>query len=424
MDLPVHLKTKLGRYRLISFFISLLLSTILFYSCGASSRGLKHGVWRATLKTVSGAEIPFNFSVVDTAGKKIIYLMNAGERFRVDDVVQQQDSVIIKLPLFDSEIRAQLTSEGMSGKWTRHLPDKSIDMDFNAEPGVSWRFFKPGEKADVDVSGRWSATFISPDGKDTTIAVGEFTQDSSHVTGTFLTTTGDYRYLEGAVSRDKLFLSTFDGSHAFLFTGTVRNHTIVDGKFYAGLSSVDNWTANKDARAMLPDAYSLTTLKKGYDKISFSFPDLQGKTVSLSDQRFRNKVVVVQFLGSWCPNCMDETAFLAPFYKKYRTKGVEIIGLAYERTSDLERSRKSIEQLQKRFDVAYPLLITGFTNKEALKSMPALNEFKAFPTTIIIDKKGKVRKIHTGFSGPGTGSHYTEFVNEFEKLIDTLVKEP
>ncbi len=417
------MKTKTNSLKLYPLFCALVLSAVLFYSCGRGTKDLENGTWRATLKTESGAEIPFNFIVSDTSGKKIIHLVNAGERFRVDDIRSEDDSVIIKLPLFDSEIKAHLTSSGLEGKWIRHLADKDVAMDFNAKHGISWRFFKPDKSDSVDISGRWSATFTSSDGKDTTIAVGEFTQDSAKVTGTFLTTTGDYRYLEGTLSGNKLFLSTFDGSHAFLFTGIVNNNVIKNGKFYSGLSSVDNWAAKKDPQAMLPDAYSLTSLKSGFDKVDFHFPDLDGRQVSLSDKKFKNKVVIVQFLGSWCPNCMDETAYLAPFYKKYKSKGVEVVGLAYERTADPERSKRSVEQLKTRFDITYPLLITGYTNKEALKSMPALNDFKAFPTTIIIDKSGKVRKIHTGFSGPGTGRHYTEFTDEFENLVNNLLKE-
>ena len=122
---------------------------------------------------------------------------------------------------------------------------------------------------------------------------------------------------------------------------------------------------------------------------------------------------------------MDETAYLAKFYEKYQPKGVEVLGLAYERTRDFEKSKKNIERLKNRFNVKYDLLVTGYTNEkdDAAKSLPMLNKVIGFPTTIIIDKKGDVRKIHTGFSGPGTGNHYIEFVNEFEKLINDLLKE-
>ncbi len=101
------------------------------------------------------------------------------------------------------------------------------------------------------------------------------------------------------------------------------------------------------------------------------------------------------------------------------------MGLAYERTTDFATSKKNIGQLKNRFNVPYGLLVTGYTSNktEAAKSLPALSGIVGFPTTIIIDKKGDVRKIHTGFSGPGTGDHYTEFTHEFETLVQQLLAE-
>jgi thiol-disulfide isomerase/thioredoxin len=180
-----------------------------------------------------------------------------------------------------------------------------------------------------------------------------------------------------------------------------------------------------DPTAKLPDAYSLTKLKAGYNKIAFSFRDTKGKKVSLTDARFKNKVVIVQIMGSWCPNCMDETAYLINYYKKYHPKGVEIVGLAYERTTDFAKSQKTLAQLRTRFNVPYPFLITGYTNAagEPAKSLPMIDKFLGFPTTIIVDKHGNVAKIHTGFSGPGTGNEYTAFTKEFEGLTDNLLAE-
>ncbi len=405
---------------------SLFLLLLAVSSCKSSDQEIESGIWRATLKTGSAAEIPFNFEVVDSAGSKYINIINGEERFRVNEISFTSDSVFIKMPLFDSEIKAKNKGTELSGQWIKHLADSDAVMDFNARSGDDWRFFKANKNPNSNITGSWSATFTSLDSADTTIAVGEFRQENGRLLGTFLTSTGDYRFLEGTVSDNKLYLSCFEGSNAYLFTGNhLNDSTIVDGKFYSGISGIENWNASKDEHAILPDAYSLTALKKGFTKIDFTFPALDGKKVSLSDEKFKNKVVLVQFLGSWCPNCMDETAYLVPFYKKYNTKGVEIVGLAYERTKDFERSKKNIQRLRDRFNVPYDMLVTGFTNDKAVvaTSLPMLNNFEAFPTLIIIDKKGVVRKIHTGFSGPGTGEHYKAFVQEFEKTIDDLLAE-
>jgi len=300
---------------------------ILIVSCtGTSDGSLQTGIWRATLKTQSGEEIPFNFEITDSADQKLLDIINGKERFRVNEISTLSDSVIIQMPLFDSEIRAALKNETLSGQWIKHYGDSDEVMQFNAQKGESWRFFKDNTTTNADISGRWSVTFNTLNKQSSYASVGEFTQENGRVFGTFLTTTGDYRFLEGTVSDHTLYLSCFDGSHAYLFTGKLLNDsTITEGKFYSGLSSVETWTANKDDKAILPDAYSITDLKPGYDKIDFSFPGLDGKKVSLSDQKFKNKIVLVQFFGSWCPNCMDETAYLTSFHKKYQKKGLKLL---------------------------------------------------------------------------------------------------
>jgi len=120
---------------------------------------------------------------------------------------------------------------------------------------------------------------------------------------------------------------------------------------------------------------------------------------------------------------MDETAFLAPFYDKYKDKGLEIVGLAYERYKETDKAKAAVMNLKKRFKINYPILLTGYTNApgQVEESIPALDNFSAFPTTIIIDKSGSVYKIHTGFSGPATGKHYTDYIQQFEKEINALL---
>jgi peroxiredoxin len=397
----------------------------IFLSFASAQNKLTNGTWRGDLKTASGNELPFNFEVTDTAGHKQITIINGEERFKVPDVKVAGDSLFIQMPLFDSQFKLHFEGKNLAGKWIRHPANRDVNMDFTAIPNTTARFINDTATPLYNVSGRWAVNF----GKEDKIEklVGEFQQTGSKLTGTFLSTTGDYRYLEGKVSGDKLFLSCFDGGHAYLFTATISNaNTLIAGKFYAGLTSMQDWAAVKDDNAKLPDAYSLTALKPGYKKIGFSFRDINGNKVSLTDSRFKNKVVIVQILGSWCPNCMDETNYLVnTYYPKYHSEGVEVVGLAYERTTDFARSQKTLKQLITRFNVPYPLLITGYTpaKDDPEKSLPMLAKVVGFPTTIIIDKKGDVRKIHTGFSGPGTGVYYTEFKAEFEKLTDSLLAE-
>ena len=121
---------------------------------------------------------------------------------------------------------------------------------------------------------------------------------------------------------------------------------------------------------------------------------------------------------------MDETRFLSTFYDEYHDKGVEIVALAYERSTDFARSQASLRNVQQRFQVKYPLLITGVTvgdPQRAEKTLPQLEKIVNFPTTIFIGRTGHIEKIHTGFSGPGTGEHYEEQKKEFYATVDGLL---
>jgi thiol-disulfide isomerase/thioredoxin len=200
-----------------------------------------------------------------------------------------------------------------------------------------------------------------------------------------------------------------------------------DGFFYAGAKNVETWVAEKNEQARLPDEFSLTRLKDTANAtLYFRFPDMNQHMVSLSDPIYKNKVVILQILGSWCPNCMDETRFLSAYYIQNKSRGVEIIGMAYERTTSYENAKKLLQPFILRFHVTYPILATGVSvndSNRTEKTLPEIQEIVGFPTTIFIDKKGIVRKIYTGFNGPGTGDHYEVYKKEFNELVNSLLKE-
>jgi peroxiredoxin len=409
--------------RLLILFIAL---TGFTFSTQLEKWDLQKGTWQARLHRKDGADIIFNFEVKDSAGQKIIYVLNANDRLLVDDVKVLGDSVFIKMPFFDSEFKAAFRPNGeIGGNWIRHLADNDVSIPFTAVYNVKERF-KQREPARANITGRWATKFAAP-GRDSSFAIGEFKQKGNTVYGTFLTPSGDYRFLEGIVDGDTLKLSTFDGSHAYYFTALIKGNTLENGVFYAGIGDgKEGWTAVRDEKAVLPDERTLNTVKPGSSRLDFTFPDLKGKQVSINDKQFENKVVVITLMGSWCPNCMDETGFLAEWYKQNKSRGVEVIGLSYERTTDFEKSKKALEGFLKRFDVTYPVLVTGVTPgdpEKTEKSLPQLTGIKGFPTTIFIDKKGNVKEVHTGFSGPGTGTHYEDFKKEFNKLVDDLLAE-
>jgi thiol-disulfide isomerase/thioredoxin len=400
---------------------------------GQQQKTLRNGSWSAVLERPDGHQIAFDFEVKDSAGvkgganRKILYLQNAGERILVDNIETREDSVFIRLPFFESQLRGVLTRDGvLKGVWLKRLADNYQSIPFTAWYDRGFRF--PATHPPVtNIAGRWAAYFGDPATEKPELLVGEFEQQGSRLTGTFLEQTGDYRFLDGVVDGDSLKLSCFDGGHAYLFTARIGGDgKISGGQYYAGPTFHQPWSAIRNADAKLPDEFSLTKWKKDDAHMHFSFSDIDGQTVSFADQRFRGKVVLIQLMGSWCPNCMDETRFLSKFYDTYRGKGVEIVALAYERSTDFARSQVSVRSFQQRFQVKYPMLITGVSVNDSLrtkKTLPQLDAIVGFPTTIFVNKKGNIEKIHTGFNGPGTGEHYEEQKKEFYDTVDGMLGE-
>ena len=284
------------------------------------------------------------------------------------------------------------------------------------------RFIEQGAEPAGDVSGTYNVVFKAPDGKEEQ-AVALFQQDGKKLKGTFLRMTGDSRFLEGVVAKDSFRLSSFIGSTPVYFRGQFSTDGTIRGEQVGARGAVP-FTGVQNDEAALPDPYGLTYLKNGYTSLDFTLPNAEGKPVSLKDLKYQGKVVIVTISGSWCPNCMDEALFLSPWYKKNRARGVEIISLHYERSTDTAFVRKALQRFRTKFDIQYDQLFGGRADKsEVAASLPALNTFLSFPTTIFIDKKGKVAKIHTGYSGPATGKYHTAFVNEFNEEVDKLLKE-
>ena len=387
---------------------------------------LKPGTWKGVIQRPDGEQIVFNFEVKPVNGKKVLYVLNASERLLVDDIRQQGDSLWISMPFFDAHFATVIKSNGsLEGKYIKISGERRFEIPFFALPGNKERY-PISPKTKYKVTGRWDVTF--GEGKDASKAVGEFQQGANgKVTGTFLTPTGDYRYLEGGIEKDTLRLSAFDGSHVYLFKAKLDNDsTITQATFFAGGAGKEAWVANKDANAKLPDGFAAVKLRPGESKLNFRFPATTGEQIGIADDRFKNKVVVIQILGSWCPNCMDETKFLVDYYKKNKQRGVEVVGLAYERSTDFEKSKTALATFQKRLGVNYPFLVTTAAvsdPKRTEKTLPQIEPLQGFPTTIFIDKKGNVRKIHTGYDGPATGQHHEEFKKEFEGLINELLTE-
>ena len=387
---------------------------------------IQTGYWQAYI-TLPGGNIETGLEISRDGDAYQASLINGQERVRIDDVSFTDNELRLLFPAFNTEIRAQLTdsNDRIEGELTavkRYGVTQS--MPFFAIYG-SEALTESSAAPSTDLSGRWAVTFHG-DQQDDSSYIGEFAQRGARLFGTFLHPNGDYRFLAGHVRGNNFHLSTFDGSHIQLFSGEVDNDgAIVNADFWSGTGWHQQWSGERNENAKLPDAFSRTFLNPGYDRFEFEFPNELGVMVSIDDEKYRDKVLIVALAGTWCPNCNDEARFLAPFYEEYRDQGLEIVTLLFEHLEDADLAAQQAKRFREKFDIQYDTLIAGISDKtEAAKTLPSLSAVLAFPTTIFMDRSGQVRHIHTGFVGPGTGDHYVQLQKDYTELTTALLAEP
>jgi peroxiredoxin len=380
------------------------------------------GIRRGELTVADNKQAPFLFEVKNAnTDSTIVTLINGEERVPLTGITYSSDSVVIPVESFDALIKAKISGDSMTGLFLKNFLENDEGIPFRAEKGKTSRFEPVARPTSIPIDGKWDVFFTGE--SETSHNVGIFTSENQIVTGSILTNSGDLRFLEGIVTEDGVKLSAFSGLSPYLIEIRFLDEKTFEGEFYTAKSKT-KLTGVRNDRAVLDDAYSLAKMKPGFDRLYFQLPDMKGELVSLHDERYKEKIVIVSILGSWCPNCMDEARFLAPWYKENKDRGVEILGLAFERKDDFNYAKETINRLKKAEDIQYDILFAGKAAPATIAEvLPEIENFSSYPTTIFIDKQGKVRKIHTGFSGQATGLFYKEFQVEFNALVDSLLAE-
>ena len=373
--------------------------------------------------------LPFTFDVVyddDTTFHMVVH--NGDEEILVPatdihfgrDRRISRDTLRIDFPVYDTHISAYYEANVIEGVWVVHYRD-NYRIPFKAYFGRNHRFTNLNKTPASDLTGQWAMTFTGGPEEDPYPGIAELQQDGNRLTGTIRTETGDYRYLEGTVQDNKLYLSVFDGSHAFLFEGLIKDDGSLTGSFRSGRHYVTPWRAERDDAAELANPDELTRLREDVP-LAFAFPDADGDTLRLADLPGPK---LVQLFGTWCPNCRDETNFLKDYLATHDVGDLQVVALAFERYGPQdERSRAAIRRYRENMAVPWPVLLAGSNEKrEAGRALPMLNQVISYPTLLFVDRDNRVTRIHTGFNGPAT-SKYAEFTESFDRSVNELIAPP
>ena len=442
------MKTKNMRkpFYLQLFLLSLLLQT----SCLVVQHpysALAPGRWRGVLKLTQGpiappdesefanlqfeeiaeGELPFLFDVVyDDEERFHLEIINGEERLRVDkiqfgrDPATAKDTILIDFPVYDSYIKALYENDVIEGEWVINFKD-NYRIPFVAHFGRGHRFTELKKTPALDLSGKWEVAF-GVETQEIEPAIGEFNQQGNMLTGTFLTETGDYRFLEGTVQADKFYLSCFDGAHAFLFEGKILPDSTLVGSFRSGTHYRTIWEGKRNPGFHLRNPDSITVARVN-EVVDLKLEDPYGKIVSLNDPGMDSKVKIIQIMGTWCPNCRDETVFLLDYLSRHSAEELAVVGVAFERYAEKEKAMNALRRYVENLGITYPILLAGLKDQATAENVfPMLSRINAYPTMLFLDRHNKIRRIHTGFSGPAT-SEYASFQADFDAYIQILLAE-
>lgn len=403
---------------------SIVLLAVLVSAAAAGESAEPGRRLRCVLQT-AGGDLPFGleFGPAGADGGATAVVLNGPECIELGGAEFTRDRLRVPFPHYAAQIEATSSDGGRtwSGAWTKTgRGGKETRLAFTASPDPGYRFapLPAPEEPSVsgDVSGRWLAKFAGDE--ETTIGQFERAADGA-VTGTFLTPGGDYRYLAGSFEYGRLRLSTFDGTHALLFDARLEPDGTLTGGLWAGDSYHDTWTARRDPTAHLPDGFVQTRAKGPADLAALRFLDLDGRERTLAEVVGDGKGVVLEVFGSWCPNCHDASRLLDELQARYADRGLRVVGLAFEYSGDARQDARQIRRFMEHCHTQYPVLYGGLADREeVVRKLPFLEAVKAYPTTIFLRADGTVTGVHTGFSGPATGSEYAAQRAAFERVIE------
>ena len=372
------------------------------------------GHWRGVLDLAGG---PLRFELeIQRVERQLQAKLCNGSECQTTDARIVGDSLILDIADYAATVTAALRGDSLTGSYHNVGNRGPRTIPFRAARG-RW----PGSAIPRTLLGRWDATFLQDWG--TTPRVFELRNGPAGLEGTIISNTGDYGHFAGWAAADSFVIGRFDGSFVYLLTGKLAGDTL-RGIFHAGLRSQTRWKAVRSTGK--PHLKSPLEVTGADTTVPFRFDlqDVDGRRVTNDDPRFRGKVVLVDIFGSWCPTCHYAAPELVRFYQRYRARGLEVVGLAYEVTGDTAVDRRQLRRYRDKFGITFPLLLAGINDTEAAAAtLPQLKGFTSFPTTLFLGRDGRIRRVHAGFYGPATGAQHGRLLREYEKEIERLLGE-
>ena len=381
------------------------------------------GLWDAVV-VANNVEIPFRFEIAQNDGRADGFFFEGDRKVGSTSGSFENGTLRLDYDFLNTMLDATFDGSMLRGTY-RSKNANARPREFRAQ-----RFAAvPATTGEVPrVEGHWAMYRTADDGSKLDVSWRLYLRQSGpEVSGAILRTSGDTGMLVGHWNDGRLVMSHFAGERPLLFEAQLN----ADGTLSVTLDRRATYRAARtnEARAKgipePPDLSRFTSVKDPTERFHFFGSDLDGKMVRDTDPAFQGRVVVLTIGGTWCPNCHDEVPFLVELYKEFHAKGLEIVGLFFENDATLSVARPRVLSFVQRYAVAFPILVPGTNDAtEVARKLPQLVNFAVFPTTIILGRDGRVRRVHAGFASAATGEAHVQLKREEHDLIERLLKEP
>jgi thiol-disulfide isomerase/thioredoxin len=394
------------------------------------------GVWKGFATVRETQQVPITIRISGSGSSLRAEFLNgpAGhpDATPASSVTFDGTHLIASFDYFARTLDARLTDGKLSGAYgPTHPTAKTAPTPFIATQGNAQVDPKSAPDA-PDISGSWEIATKSSKGE----SAWEFRVDPPSGESPVIKTViqridGDTGGLWGTWNGSSYIVGHFNAAGPALYSITPQSDGTLLLKSLLGNPHAPtnaDLIARRPAEARkenLPaptDPTQQTTVKDPNAPLAFSFPDLTGKIVSNTDSEFYGKVVIVAVGGSWCPNCHDEASFLVDLYKKFHSKGLEIVNLDFEQ-GDPDTDTARLKAFIAHYGIPYPVLTAGTTDQIAEKIPQGVN-LNCWPTSFFIGRDGLVKETHAGFAGPGNTVGHAALEHDVAALVEKLLAEP
>ncbi len=401
--------------------LTFLLCLLLFTAC-QRNRDINSlpGIWNGIVYLQNQDEVALKLEL-KVEGEQVIGTILNGEE-RVTSTSGSFDGINLKLKFdyYDAVLEGGFARREIIGTITRTWKQQKLARTFKLWKGGA-KMLVPAAAEGKDLSGEWEMKV--GEGEKQRLWRLMLTQKDSALTGTILTPSGDWGTMTGEFAYGKMQVTRFDVINARLLRAHLNPQGQLEGMVDLGQGDAPRKVIADRVSATAPIAVQNTKVQNPTEPFKFAGLDLTGNPVNSTDPRFKNKVVIIEITGTWCPNCYDEAPLLKDLYARYQAQGLEVVGLSFEYTGDAKRDLEQVKIFNQKHGISYLMLLGGSTeNDDIAIKLPQLVNFGAYPTTIFIGRDGLVKKIHAGFDGPATGARHTRLKAEFEETVKELLK--